>query len=86
MRAFLSNNRVAVSEDDITAFIGRWPCSGLQGLRGVTFTFEEKSVGSYDLVDIHYANGNSEQWDGEALVALSNKAQEYLTKKKMESG
>lgn len=77
MRAFLSNNRVAVSEDDINRFIGRWPCSGLRGLRGVTFVFEDNG----DLVDIYYRNGKSDRWDGPALVALSEDAQRYLERR-----
>jgi hypothetical protein len=77
MRAFLSNNRVAVSEEDIQSFIARWPGSGLHGLKGVTFVFEDNG----DLVDIYYRNGNSGRWDGPALVALSEDAQKYLNKR-----
>jgi len=76
MRA-MSSNRVAVSEHDIQRFCNRWPASGLRGLKGVTFEFDRKG----DLVDIHYANGNSERWDGPALSALSQDAQAYLNAK-----
>ncbi len=72
MRAH-KNGRVSVSEDGIDAFRGQWPASGLYGLRGVTFTFESNG----DLVDIDYANGDSDRWDGPALAALSQDAQEY---------
>jgi len=73
MRAF-TNGRVAVSEQDISDFIREWPASGLYGLRGVTFVYETNG----DLVDIYYKNGDSEDWDGAALAALSEDAQEYM--------
>ena len=75
MRAFINLHgyRVAVSEADIDTFNDRWPCSELRGLKGVTFEFEANG----DLVDIHYANGTSDRWDGSALVALSADAQRY---------
>lgn len=73
MRA-MGSGRVAVSEGDIRDFASRWPCSGLRGLKGVTFEFD----GNGDLVDVTYRNGESERWDGPALAALSQDAQEYL--------
>lgn len=73
MRAF-TNGRVAVSEQDLYDFMRQWPCSGLDGLRGVTFMYESNG----DLVDIYYKNGSSDDWDGPALLALSEDAQEYL--------
>lgn len=63
-----------MSELDIAAFISRWPCSGLSGLRWVSFTFASNG----DLVDVGYANGSSDRWDGPALLALSHEAQAYL--------
>ena len=77
MRAFKDSLRVAVSEEDIHAFASRWPCSGLDGLTGVTFAFAANG----DLVDVWYRNGNGERWDGPALVALSHDAQAYLEKR-----
>ena len=76
MRAF-KNRRVACSADDVRAFAASWPCSGLHGLQGVTFEF----AGNGDLVDVTYRNGNSERWDGPALVALSQDAQAYGEKR-----
>lgn len=66
---------VTVSESDIDAFARRWPGSGLRGLRGVAFQYAKKVDG--DLVDVTYKNGDSERWDGAALVALSHDAQRY---------
>lgn len=74
MRAYIDSRSVAVSEHNVRAFACFWPCSGLRGLRGVTFTYEDNG----DLVDIAYRNGSSDDWDGPALVALSQDAQEYL--------
>lgn len=65
---------VAVSETDIQAFNRSWPGSNLRGLRGVTFQFHARSG---DLIDIWYRNGDADRWDGPALVALSQDAQQY---------
>jgi len=65
---------VYVSERDVSEFTRSWPASGLRGLTGVTFTFDRNG----DLVDIEYANGDSDRWDGPALVALSHDAQKYM--------
>lgn len=65
---------VVVTETDVDRFNDRWPASELRGLRGVTFQFEKRNG---DLVDIEYHNGDSEQWDGSALLALSQDAQKY---------
>lgn len=65
---------VEVSEADIYSFNSRWPCSELRELTGVTFTFDKPNG---DLVDIEYANGSSDDWDGSALVALSEDAREF---------
>lgn len=64
---------VAVSEQDIKDFNRGWPASELRGLRGVTFQFEKTG----DLLDIWYRNGDSDRWDGPALLALSQDAQKY---------
>lgn len=64
---------VAVSEDAIYEWCKRWPASGLRGLKGVTFQFDKRNG---DLVDVTYRNGTSEDWDGPALLALSEDAQE----------
>lgn len=69
-----SHYSVVVTEMDIDRFNDSWPASELRGLRGVTFQFEKRNG---DLVDIEYRNGDSEQWDGSALVALSEDAQKY---------
>ena len=73
MRAYNNGTVVAVSEADIRSFCSQWPSSGLRGLKGVTFVFEPNG----DLVDIEYKNGTYDQWDGPALTALSEDAQEY---------
>lgn len=70
----MGNGRVAVSESDLASFMAAWPCSGLHGLRGVIFEYDR----SGNLVDIIYRNGDSDRWDGPAMVALSEDAQEYL--------
>jgi len=64
---------VSASEQDVAGFCQSWPASNLRGLRGVTFEFARNG----DLIDIKYRNGSSEDWDGPALVALSNDAQNY---------
>jgi hypothetical protein len=75
VRAFihLRGYSVAVNRRDLSAFIDRWPCSGLIGLLGVTFTFAP----SGDVVDVAYRNGNADRWDGPALSALCDDAQAY---------
>jgi hypothetical protein len=65
---------VAVGEADIQAFNRSWPGSNLRGLRGVTFQFDARSG---DLIDIWYRNGDADRWDGPALAALSEDAQQY---------
>ena len=65
--------KVSVSEAEIEEFNRHWPCSELRGLRGVTFEYDSKG-----LCDIVYRNGDSERWDGPALLALSQDAEKYL--------
>lgn len=72
-----SGCRVHVSAQDIAYFCRRWPASGLHGLRGVEFEFAKNG----DLVDIEYRNGSSEDWDGPALVALSQDAQQHARRR-----
>lgn len=64
---------VSVTRRDIARFSGQWPCSGLDGLKGVRFEYNTRG----DLVDIEYTNGDSERWDGPALAALCDDAQRY---------
>lgn len=73
MRAFNNGLVVAVNDVDIHDFNSSWPGSNLRGLDGVTFVFESNG----DLVDMHFKNGDVEEWDGKALVALSQDAQAY---------
>lgn len=76
MRAFNQGAfyRVTVSAEEVSAFMDRWPCSGLSRNHGVSFTFEKASG---DLVDIYHPCAE----DGGALVALSHDAQEYGRKR-----
>lgn len=73
-----SQFRVTVGEGYIDAFAREWPCSGLRGLQGVSFTFEKTSG---ELVDIHYRNGTSDRWNGDTLLKLSQEAQRYGKKR-----
>lgn len=59
---------VRIGEDEIECFRGRWPASGLHGLRAVWAGFESNG----DLVDLscNRPNASCERWDGEALKAL----------------
>lgn len=77
-----SQFRVTVSEGYIDAFARGWPCSGLTGLQGVSFTFEKSSG---DLADTRYRNGSSDRWDGEGLRALSEEARRYGKKRLADS-
>jgi len=80
MRAFKQGGSVRVTADerDIDAFKGRWPASGLGGLRSVSAIFEHNG----DLVDL-YTNGRSGagRFDGGALDALLGNMQEYGNRK-----
>ena len=74
MRCFDQGAYVRVTCDtcDVYAFAQRWPCSGLNLDKGVSFTFQRSNG---DLVDTNaQENGHA---DGEALVALSTDAQNY---------
>lgn len=64
--------RVEADERDIHDFNDQWPASNLHGLEGVTFTFDARNG---DLIGLDYANGSDEEWDGPALLALSEDAQ-----------
>jgi hypothetical protein len=61
---------VQVFESEVYQFIRRWPCSGLDGTHGITFTFDKANG---DLVDCTAR----EHEDGAALAALSQDAQVY---------
>ncbi len=67
-----SSFTATVSEAGIDAFTRSWPASGIRDLRGVSFMFDKRNG---DLEDIRYKNGTPEDWDGPALVALSEDAQ-----------
>lgn len=72
-----SGCRVHLSVQDIANFCRNWPASNLRGLSGVNFEFARNG----DLVDIEYRNGSSEDWDGPALVALSQDAQQHAKRR-----
>jgi hypothetical protein len=74
MKAHQDQYRVDVSGSDIALFTSQWPGANLVGLEGVCFGYDKNG----DLVDIVYDNGDSDQWDGSALVALSEDAGLYL--------
>jgi hypothetical protein len=63
---------VSISAAEIKAFKDRWPCSGLPS-RGFWFQFDKRNG---DLVDM-----KPSEYDGEALLALSQDAQQYADKK-----
>lgn len=69
---------VEVNENDLDAFIHQWPGCKLHGLLGVTFTFDKWD----NLIDVEYRNGNSDDWDGPELLALSQEAQEFAQRSK----
>jgi hypothetical protein len=61
---------IKITEDEIAEFRRTWPASGLHDLTGVWVQFDEDG----QVLDIVYANGTSEDWDGPALVALLDDA------------
>jgi len=68
-----SSYGVSLGEEAIRQFMGRWPASGLNGLRRVYFEFDKENG---DLVDVK-TNGRhgAGRFDGPALAALSHYAQ-----------
>ena len=66
---------VSVSQAEVEAFKSNWPCSGLPD-RHVTFQFDKRNG---DLVDIW---PNSDAWNGDAALALSQDAQVYGERRK----
>lgn len=74
MRAHVDSNSVTLSERDLEVFMGWWPSSGLEGLRGVTFFYGRLG----ELEDVVYRNGLAERWDGAAIAALCDDAADYL--------
>lgn len=67
--------RVFVSESEVDTFRRTWPCSNLPTNSGITFEFDGPN-GDGDLVDITLSNGvDSSEYDGPAMLALSNDAQ-----------
>lgn len=64
---------VSVDETEVADFCDMWPACNLRGLEGVTFTFDARDGA---LVDVDYVNGDSDEWDGPALLALSHDAED----------
>jgi len=58
---------VQFGQDEVRAFTRRWPGHNLHGVKSVWAQFDRKNG---DLVDLKVNNGDSEPWDGPALVAL----------------
>lgn len=65
--------QVMMSRKDVDAFKASYPCSGLPS-RAITFEFNTRNG---DLVDIF---PDSSKFDGPALLALSQDAQEFAVK------
>ncbi len=65
---------VSVSAAEVENFKSTWPCSGLPG-HAIWFQFDKRNG---DLVDI---KPDSNNFDGPALLALSNDAQAYGKKR-----
>lgn len=76
---YMGNGAVAVSPADVEAFASRWPCAGLRKPRGgwprIVFTFNARG----NLVDVE---GEPKGADGSAMVALSQDAQAYFTRRR----
>ena len=70
----LYGSRVCVSRDDVAAFNSQWPCSGIPE-RPIWFEFD-----SNGLVDL--GPGDTSEFDGPALLALSEDAQAYMENKR----
>jgi hypothetical protein len=69
------HTQVMMSRKDVDAFKTSYPCSGLPS-RAITFEFDSRNG---DLVDIF---PDSARFDGPALLALSQDAQEFANKAK----
>ncbi len=78
MRTLQSNATsytIAVSAQDVADFNNLWPCSNIPEV-AVQFDFDPNG-----LVDIRFSNGvDSSEYDGEALLALSQDAQIFQPK------
>jgi hypothetical protein len=76
MRAFDNGAffTVQVSTEEVYQFNRRWPCSELDGTHGITFEFDRANG---DLVGCSARDHE----DGAALVALSEDAQAYGTRR-----
>lgn len=69
MRRSPDGSRVTVTRKEVEAFKDSWPCSGLPD-KAITFEFDKKG----NLVGIQ---PDSSEFDGPALLALSQDAQTY---------
>ena len=72
---------VKLNAQKVIAFKQSWPCHGLDAVRTIAFDFEDNG----DLVDIVARGWNgrlldSSTFDGPALLALANEAQEAVRK------